>query len=221
MNGSTEVTASDRVQLTDENKTLNFTSVSRYDQGLYRCHVSNPVSHSISETVNITVNCEVNLTPRIFASVFIQIFSNLQTTLMTSRLTDGNSTLTIANVSRYDQGPFRCFVSNAVSSGSSDPVNISVSLNGQDTTTSFTGSNITLSCSAESRPPAIIQWIFNGAPLNHSGKELTLENLTLSHSGVYQCLLHNTVTGRYNSVNIFISAIAPLLQFNFAIGWEL
>uniref|UniRef100_A0A8C5EF53 Ig-like domain-containing protein n=1 Tax=Gouania willdenowi TaxID=441366 RepID=A0A8C5EF53_GOUWI len=56
MNGSTEVTASDRVQLTDENKTLNFTSVSRYDQGLYRCHVSNPVSHSISETVNITVN---------------------------------------------------------------------------------------------------------------------------------------------------------------------
>ncbi|XP_028326914.1 carcinoembryonic antigen-related cell adhesion molecule 6-like isoform X2 [Gouania willdenowi] len=56
MNGSTEVTASDRVQLTNENKTLNFTSVSRYDQGLYRCHVSNPVSHKISETVNITVN---------------------------------------------------------------------------------------------------------------------------------------------------------------------
>ncbi|XP_028326266.1 carcinoembryonic antigen-related cell adhesion molecule 1 [Gouania willdenowi] len=134
-------------------------------------------------------------------------------------LSDGNVSLTINNVTRFDGGSYICNVSNGLNHEASQPVYLNVSYGPSNVTLTVsstnenhhqTGSNITLSCSAESRPPAIIQWIFNGAPLNHSGKELTLENLTLSHSGVYQCLLHNTVTGRYNSVNIFISAIDPI-----------
>uniref|UniRef100_A0AAQ5X1Q8 Ig-like domain-containing protein n=1 Tax=Amphiprion ocellaris TaxID=80972 RepID=A0AAQ5X1Q8_AMPOC len=60
-----------------------------------------------------------------------------------------------------------------------------------------TGSKITLSCSAESSPPAMIKWIVDGVYLNQSGPQLQLENVTQGNSGHYTCVLHNTVTSRF------------------------
>ncbi|XP_072317297.1 cell adhesion molecule CEACAM1-like [Eucyclogobius newberryi] len=55
LNGSDEVTASDRVSLTDGGATLTISTVRRSDQGPFRCQVSDPVSNSSSETAELSI----------------------------------------------------------------------------------------------------------------------------------------------------------------------
>ncbi|CAB1450658.1 unnamed protein product [Pleuronectes platessa] len=58
LNGSTEVTASDRVQLTGGGSNLTIFNVTRYDEGPFRCRVVNPVSNDTSDPVFLSVSCE-------------------------------------------------------------------------------------------------------------------------------------------------------------------
>ncbi|XP_057689967.1 carcinoembryonic antigen-related cell adhesion molecule 1 [Corythoichthys intestinalis] len=134
------------------------------------------------------------------------------------QLSADSSQLTIIQVTRYDEGPFRCNVTNGVSNEISPPVTLNISYGPTNAIVSVTpevdthieGSNITLLCSAESKPAATIHWMVDGMDLNHSEAELNLTTATESHSGDYQCLLYNSVTSRFSSASAMIRIIAPI-----------
>uniref|UniRef100_A0A3Q2DVX4 Ig-like domain-containing protein n=1 Tax=Cyprinodon variegatus TaxID=28743 RepID=A0A3Q2DVX4_CYPVA len=112
---------------------------------------------------------------------------------------EGGSTLTIVNVTRYDQGSYRCNVSNPVSSIRSDliPINSVRSEVNPSGEHHKTGSDIILTCSADSRPSAEYQWFLNGGALTTTGPELRLMNIQMSQSGNYSCQAFNSKTMRY------------------------
>ncbi|XP_036071790.1 carcinoembryonic antigen-related cell adhesion molecule 1-like [Oryzias melastigma] len=118
------------------------------------------------------------------------------------QITDGGSTLTVVHVTRYDEQSYRCRVFNHVSEGISDPVNILVSYGPENTKMSASpsqefyeeGSDISLSCSADSRPSAQFTWFVNGTKLPDSGPELTLRNIQFSQRGDYSCQAFNSRT---------------------------
>ncbi len=58
LNGSSEVTAGGRVQLSDGGANLTIVGVTRYDEGPFRCNVSNGISNEISVAVNLNISCE-------------------------------------------------------------------------------------------------------------------------------------------------------------------
>ncbi|XP_062255939.1 carcinoembryonic antigen-related cell adhesion molecule 1-like [Platichthys flesus] len=120
--------------------------------------------------------------------------------------------LTIFNVTRYDEGTFRCRVVNPVSNSTSDPVFLSISFGPENTRLNLSpsehyyedGSNVSLTCSAVSRPPAHFQWI----GLSVSGPELPLLNLNMNQTGNYSCKAFNNKTNRsQTSQPAFISVL--------------
>uniref|UniRef100_A0A3Q4HH85 Ig-like domain-containing protein n=1 Tax=Neolamprologus brichardi TaxID=32507 RepID=A0A3Q4HH85_NEOBR len=120
------------------------------------------------------------------------------------QLTDGGSSLTIINVTRFDQGPFRCRVSNPVSTVTSDPVNLFISYGPENINLILpppqgyfaVGSDTSLTCSVGSRPPAQFNWFLNGDQLLDTGSELRLMNVEMSQSGNYSCQAFNSKTLR-------------------------
>ncbi|XP_070767912.1 hemicentin-1-like [Enoplosus armatus] len=134
------------------------------------------------------------------------------------QLTDGGSNLTIVNVTRYDQGPFRCHVFNPVSNGTSDPVNLSISYGPENINLTSSsqeyyveGSNISLSCTAISKPAALFYWFLNGVLLSDTGPDLSLMNIQESQSGNYSCQAFNNKTKRYEtSQPTAVTVLAPV-----------
>ncbi|XP_062395714.1 carcinoembryonic antigen-related cell adhesion molecule 5-like [Sardina pilchardus] len=117
------------------------------------------------------------------------------------------SSLTILNVTRYDNGPFNCEASNHINVDMSSDVNLTI-YSGPDSAVITvpsgalnysSGSDITLSCSSESNPAAQFQWALNGTLLGREGPELTLENVQTSQSGAYSCWAHNIKTLRFKT----------------------
>uniref|UniRef100_A0A8C7RW62 Ig-like domain-containing protein n=1 Tax=Oncorhynchus mykiss TaxID=8022 RepID=A0A8C7RW62_ONCMY len=157
----------------------------------------------------------------------------------------GNSTLTIISVTRYDEGPFRCDVINGISNGTSQPIGLNVRYGPSNLTmmvvpemiighTAYkTGSDITLSCSAQSKPAVSYKWRFNGTFLNEQSPQLSLQNtkplsqfswffngsqvatgsvyetgpLTLASHGEYTCVAFNNITCRNSTVSQTLTVV--------------
>ncbi|XP_056336074.1 carcinoembryonic antigen-related cell adhesion molecule 5 [Danio aesculapii] len=141
--------------------------------------------------------------------------------------TAGNE-LKISEVRRTDLlGPIFCIAENALESGKSAPFNLTVSygpeniLMNQFPTDSYLkkGSSLTLSCAADSNPPASIQWMFNGVnlPLNamSSPANFTLNSLEEKNSGNYTCVAYNAKTKRYIASQVaFVTVVESLSGTN-------
>lgn len=56
--GNTTLTAGGNVQINNDGTTLTITNVTRYDQGPFKCEVSNGVSREISPPVHLNISCE-------------------------------------------------------------------------------------------------------------------------------------------------------------------
>lgn len=60
---------------------------------------------------------------------------------------------------------------------------------------------VTLTCSAQSIPPAIFTWKFNGTVTPQRSDKYTIEQPALTNSGMYTCVAYNPVTGKTTSYN--------------------
>ncbi|XP_051728974.1 carcinoembryonic antigen-related cell adhesion molecule 5 isoform X2 [Ctenopharyngodon idella] len=121
-----------------------------------------------------------------------------------TKLNQTGNELTITEVRRTDlRGPIVCIAENALESGRSAPFNLTVSYGPekiamtQTPTDSFLkkGSNLVLTCSADSDPPAQLRWMFNGAELLQMAN-ITIPNVEEKDSGNYSCVAYNAKTKR-------------------------
>ncbi|XP_040020519.2 cell adhesion molecule CEACAM5 [Gasterosteus aculeatus] len=215
------------------NSSLTLNSVKQNDSGSYSLAVlnSSPVKLTLSVQVpisnvtmwaNATDLVEFNDTAVLKCSALIG--SHLSYTWLKGgsvvtkgQLSDGGATLTIVGVTRYDNGWYSCNVSNGVSHECSLPLYLNISYGPSNTSMVIVpmrshyevGSDITMTCSADSSPAAIVQWMVDGMYLNHSGPQLQLEMVTESHSGNYKCVVRNTVTSRFSSQSALIRILDP------------
>ncbi|CAL8299826.1 unnamed protein product [Lota lota] len=120
------------------------------------------------------------------------------------------SSVTIREVRRWELGgPIYCTATNKLETAvSSAPFNMSVHYGPEAVLMTVQpaasaggvvrkGSNVTLSCSAVSSPPATLSWFHNGAALpGKTGPTLVLSDLSKTQGGKYHCSAHNAKTLR-------------------------
>ncbi len=70
------------------------------------------------------------------------------------------------------------------------------------------GSNLTFTCSAQSDPPAQLQWMFNGEAMpQKTTANITLTSVEEKHSGNYSCVAYNAKTNRYVSSQVAVVSV--------------
>ncbi|XP_012589121.1 PREDICTED: carcinoembryonic antigen-related cell adhesion molecule 1-like isoform X2 [Condylura cristata] len=121
------------------------------------------------------------------------------------KLSMDNRTLVLLRVTRADTGPYVCETQNPASTRRSDPFTLNV-LYGPDTPIILPlqsyyhpGKILSLTCHAYSNPPPQYSWLINGESQEFTQQRLFIPNISVSDSGVYTCLVHNTFTGLQKS----------------------
>ncbi|XP_072536669.1 carcinoembryonic antigen-related cell adhesion molecule 1 [Salminus brasiliensis] len=226
-----------RVSFSSSTLELSLHSLQVNDSGLYVLQGVNPIVQAevslsvqapitdVSLTASVTklvefndtvsFNCSSRGTPLAFSW---HNGSSQVTTGVNVQLSNDGSVLTVSNVTRFDRGPFTCVVANDISNETSSGVYLNISYGPGNPTVAvlpeqqgyISGSNITLSCSADSSPPALFQWSYNGIFLNEAGQTLQLKNASQNQTGGYTCTAHNAATLRYTAASSTIRIIDPV-----------
>uniref|UniRef100_M9MMJ0 Ig-like domain-containing protein n=1 Tax=Monodelphis domestica TaxID=13616 RepID=M9MMJ0_MONDO len=115
---------------------------------------------------------------------------------------------------RENKGPYVCEIENPLFRNRSDPFPLNVTY-GPDIATIVrspdvypTGVNITLSCVADSNPPAQFTWLQNGQSVSNSAIFSVISSL--NHAGTYTCTASNSFTGMTRTATKNIIIYAPL-----------
>ncbi|XP_042346407.1 carcinoembryonic antigen-related cell adhesion molecule 5-like [Plectropomus leopardus] len=207
----------------DTGPQFNLTTIQESQSGNYSCQAFNsktlryessspavisvliPVSNltaTASNTDLVEFNSSVRLSCSASGSSLSFLWLNGSSEVTGSdkvQLADGGANLTIVHVTRYDKGPFKCQVSNPVSNDISEPINFNISYGPQNVritgpSTKYSKEKLTLTCSADSKPPATYIWRLNGTKI-HNSAVFTKNNVERSDSGSYTCEAMNMITG--------------------------
>ncbi|XP_052474650.1 carcinoembryonic antigen-related cell adhesion molecule 5 isoform X5 [Carassius gibelio] len=171
----------------------------------------------------VTFTCSANGTPQWFS------WTNGSSTVTAGGrvvLGNGGRDFIISGVTRYDEGPFKCLVVNNISKAESQPMNLSISYGPSNLRVTaspekseyISGSDITLSCSADSKPTASFYWMFNGNPLDVSGPTYDLTHATQNRTGEYTCVAQNAVTLRNVAETKKINIVDPISAVTISAG---
>ncbi|XP_076135974.1 hemicentin-1-like [Alosa pseudoharengus] len=183
-----------------------------------------PISHvtmTVSDTNliefndTVTLNCSASGTP-----LWFQWINGTSVVTASDRVQFNNerNVLTIKPVTRFDTGPFSCNGFNNVSQEHSWSVHLNISYGpsnlmlevAPDKMAYVSGSSVTLTCTAESKPAASYMWLFNDTLLNKVGRLLELTDLQINKTGQYTCLVHNSLTSRYEKISRSLTIVDPI-----------
>uniref|UniRef100_A0A8C6SN30 Ig-like domain-containing protein n=1 Tax=Neogobius melanostomus TaxID=47308 RepID=A0A8C6SN30_9GOBI len=213
-NDSVEVTASDRVRITDGGATLTIVTVLRYDQGSYTCEVNENVSRFLffSLTDNIrnpfvkssnppVEGGSVNLTCDASGSIFTRQWMINGVELKPSEnivFYEEKKVLLFRVLTRKDSGRYTCNISNPFSSDF--PVtNVRITTNNTDLV-EF-NDTVRLSCSASGSSLSFL-WFNDSVEVTASdrvritdgGATLTIVTVLRYDQGSYTCEVSNLVS---------------------------
>ncbi|KAI2655339.1 Hemicentin-1 [Labeo rohita] len=217
---------------------LTISSVTLKNSGLYVLEAMSPIKTravialDVQEPVS-NVTAFVNTTNLVEYNDTVTLTCSASGTPLWFSWLNGSSTVTVGervelrnsgrqlfinNVSRYDEGSYKCLVENNISKAQSNQINLNISYGPSDLAMTAlpekqaykSGMDISLSCSADSKPAASFYWMYNGNRLNVPGPSYNLTKTTQSMSGEYTCVAQNAVTLRYAAEKKYIKIVDPI-----------